>query len=55
MTGTPEPELTPPSTDTSPISGGSSPAGGTWQLLLIAMAGLLAGVLLLTPATARKR
>ncbi len=55
VTGTPEPELTPPSTDTVSVTGGSSPAGGTWQLLLVAMAGLLAGVLLLTPGTTRKR
>jgi hypothetical protein len=53
VTGTPE--LTPPSTDTVSVTGGSSPASGTLQLLLVAMAGLLAGVLLLTPGTARKR
>ena len=37
------------------MTGGSGPSNGTWQLLLVAMAALLAGVLLLTPATARKR
>jgi hypothetical protein len=38
------------------ISGGSGTSGSGWQLLLVAMAGLLAGVLLLTPATSpRKR
>ena len=53
-TGTPD--VTPPSTDTGSISGPSSPSGSAWQLLLVAMAGLLATVLLLTPAPeARKR
>ncbi len=53
-TGTPN--VTPPSTDTGSMSSGSGPSGGTWQLLLVAMAGLLATILLLTPATvARKR
>jgi hypothetical protein len=53
-TGTPD--VTPPSTDTGSISGPSSPSGSAWQLLLVAMAGLLATVLLLTPAAeARKR
>ncbi len=52
--GTPGPTL--PSTDTASTSGGSTPSGSTWQLLLVAMAGLLATVLLVTPATvARKR
>jgi hypothetical protein len=47
-TGTPR--LTPPSTDSigSPVSGST---GETWRLMLIAMAGLLATILVLTPAT----
>ncbi|MHB8891992.1 MAG: hypothetical protein ACYC65_08085 [Candidatus Limnocylindrales bacterium] len=52
-TGSPEHTL--PSTDTGSVSGGSSPSGNSWQLLLVAMAGLLATVLLLTPATAARK
>jgi hypothetical protein len=49
-TGTPGATL--PPTDTS--FGGDGPAGPTdgWRLVLLAIAGLMAGVLLLTPATA---
>jgi hypothetical protein len=37
--------------------GGTSgtPSDGTWRIALIAMAGLLATLLVLTPATARRR
>jgi hypothetical protein len=53
-TGTPD--VTPPSTDTIGGAGTSGPSTSAWQLLLVAMAGLLATVLLLTPAAeARKR
>jgi hypothetical protein len=48
-TGTPR--VTLPPTDTSV---GSTPSSGNWRILLVALAGVLAGVLVLTP-TARRR
>ncbi|MFH1474839.1 MAG: DUF5979 domain-containing protein [Chloroflexota bacterium] len=50
------PNITPPPTDTLPTSG--TPGGDSWRIALLAIAGLLAMVLLLTPATparARRR
>ena len=52
-TGTPK--LTPPSTDAFGAGAASSPASDTWRLMLIAMAGLLATILVLTPATKKAR
>ena len=46
------PTVTPPPTDTLPASG--TPGGDTWRLALLAIAGLLATLLLLTPATPAK-
>jgi hypothetical protein len=47
---------TPPSTDTAAFTSTPGTTGGGWSLILIALAGLLATMLLLTPATApRKR
>ena len=50
------PRITPPPTSTLPTSG--TPSGDTWRVALLAIAGLLATLLLLapaTPATARRR
>lgn len=52
-TGTPK--LTPPSTDAFGAGATSAPANDTWRLMLIAMAGLLATILVLTPATKKAR
>ena len=52
-TGTPK--LTPPSTDAFGAGAASTPANDTWRLMLIAMAGLLATILVLTPATKKAR
>ena len=49
-TATPKP--TPPPTDTLPTSG--TPGGNSWRLALLAIAGLLATLLLLAPATPAK-
>jgi hypothetical protein len=50
-TGTPgAPTITLPPTDTLP-GGPTTPAGDGWRLILLAMAGLMAAGLLLTPAT----
>ncbi len=49
-TGTPG--VTLPPTDTALTPGGASQAGDGWRLILLAMAGLLASALLLTPASA---
>jgi hypothetical protein len=43
------PKVTPPPTDALPVSG--TPGGDGWRLALLGLAGLLAVVLLLTPAT----
>ncbi len=48
-TGTPN--VTLPPTDMLP-AGSSSPSGDSWRLILLAMAGIMAGALLLTPADA---
>jgi hypothetical protein len=48
-----EPTVTLPPSDT--LDTPSEPAGSTWRLLLIAMAGLLAAVMVLTPARVRNR
>jgi hypothetical protein len=50
-TGTPQ--LTPPPTDTT--AGPSNTSGSGWELLLLAIAGMVASIVVLTPATARKR
>lgn len=50
-TGTPTVTLPP----TDAIGGTATPSDGTWRLLLVAMAGLLATVLVLTPAKAGNR
>jgi hypothetical protein len=50
-TGTPK--TTPPPTDT--LSSASSPSDGSWQLFLLGAAGVLAGILLLKPASAKAR
>ena len=47
------PKVTPPPTDTLPITG--TPGGDSWRIALLAIAGLLATLLLLTPAPARAR
>ncbi len=49
-TGTPG--VTLPPTDTALTQGGATQAGDGWRLILLAMAGLLAAALLLTPASA---
>ena len=48
-----KPELTPPPTDT--MSASTTTTGSSWQMLLLGLAGVLATVLVLTPATSRKR
>ncbi len=50
-TGTPN--ITPPPTDT--FGGPSSPSGDSWRLVVLAMAGALASLLVLTPATRKRR
>jgi hypothetical protein len=47
------PQLTPPPTDTAAAAAGSTGSG--WQLILLAVAGIIGSLLALTPATARKR
>jgi len=51
VTGTPD--ITPPPTDT--LAPAPSPSNDSWRLVLIGMAGILAAVLLLTPAPAKRR
>ena len=53
-TGTPKEDVTPPSTDTL-TPAGSTPSNDGWQLVLIALAALLASALVLTPATRKVR
>jgi hypothetical protein len=55
--GSVEAETGTPSTTLPPTDGltTSSPTGGSWQLLLVAMAGILAAALLLTPAAKKNR
>jgi hypothetical protein len=43
------PRVTPPPTATLPVTG--TPGDGSWRIVLLALAGLLAMTLLLTPAT----
>ncbi|HSW43527.1 MAG TPA: hypothetical protein VLM76_13555, partial [Patescibacteria group bacterium] len=43
------PRVTPPPTAALPVSG--TPGGDSWRIALLAMAGLLGTLLLLTPAT----
>jgi hypothetical protein len=52
-TGTPEEEKTPPQTDT--IGSGSTPTSGGWQLVLLALAAILATALIVTPAGRKTR
>jgi hypothetical protein len=47
------PRITPPPTDTLPATG--TPGGDSWRIALLAIAGLLGTMLLLTPTTARAR
>ncbi len=49
---TSKPRTTPPPTSTGDTG---TPSDGSWRIALIAMAGLLAMVLVLTPATSRRR
>jgi hypothetical protein len=52
--GTPRPRATLPATDT--LDGlSSSPAGDSWRIILLAMAGVLTAMLMLTPARSRVR
>jgi hypothetical protein len=46
------PTVTPPPTDALPISG--TPGGDSWRIALLGLAGLLATILLLTPAAPAK-
>ena len=50
VTGTPRATL--PATDTLDVAGPTAPAGDSWRLILLAMAGVLTAVLMLTPARA---
>jgi hypothetical protein len=52
-TGTPHEGVTPPATDTLTASGTASNDG--WQLVLVALAALLATVLILTPSSRKNR
>jgi cell division septation protein DedD len=52
-TGTPEEDVTPPSTDT--LTPTNTPSNDGWQLVLIALAALLATALILTPASRKVR
>ena len=45
------PHVTPPPTDTLPVTG--TPGGDSWRLVLLALAGIVASLLLLTEATPR--
>ena len=47
------PRVTPPPTSTLPVNG--TPGGDSWRIVLMAIAGLLAMTLLLTPATTKAR
>jgi hypothetical protein len=46
------PHVTPPPTSTGGLPG--TPSDGTWRIVLLAIAGLLATMLVLTPATRRR-
>jgi hypothetical protein len=47
------PKVTPPPTDALPVTG--TPGGDSWRIALLAIAGLLATLLLLTPASSKAR
>lgn len=47
------PQITPPPTDTMAQHG--TPVDGSWRMLLLLAAGILGSLLVLTPATARRR
>ena len=52
-TGTPHEGVTPPATDS--ITHKANPSNSGWQLVLVALASLIATALILTPATRRNR
>jgi hypothetical protein len=52
-TGTPHEGVTPPATDS--ITHKTNPSNSGWQLVLVALASLIATALILTPATRRNR
>ena len=52
-TGTPDEGVTPPATDTIGAHGTASNDG--WQLVLVALAALIATVLILTPSSRKNR
>jgi hypothetical protein len=52
-TGTPHEGVTPPATDS--ITPKTNPSNSGWQLILVALASLIATALVLTPATRRNR
>ena len=53
-TGTPDEDVTPPSTDTlTPTN--NTPSNDGWQLVLVALAALIASALILTPASRKVR
>ncbi len=53
-TGTPKEDVTPPSTDAlTPTN--NTPSNDGWQLVLIALAALIATALILTPASRKVR
>jgi len=52
LSATATPRITPPPTSTLPITG--TPGGDTWRIALLAIAGLVATLLLLAPATPAK-
>jgi hypothetical protein len=54
-TGTPRPRATLPATDTLDGVASTAPAGESWRLMLLAMAGFLTAALMLTPARAAVR
>ena len=53
-TGTPHEGVTPPATDAN-LTPKANPSNSGWQLILIALASLIATALILTPATRRNR
>ena len=52
-TGTPNEDVTPPSTDT--LTPTNTPSSDGWQLVLLALAAMLATALILTPASRKAR
>jgi hypothetical protein len=55
VTGTPKPRITLPPTDTLASTSPSAPESQGWRLIVLALAGLLGGALVLTPAPAPAR